>query len=54
MLGWMIVFALFSAFGALSAITGGTPVVSTKIASLLFASLFCLGLLTYAIRSRAR
>jgi hypothetical protein len=54
MLGWMIMFALFSAVGIMSAMTGAAPSASTKIASLLFSSLFFLGLLTYAIRSRAR
>jgi hypothetical protein len=54
MLGWMIVFALISAVGALSSLTGTTTAISMKITSLLFASLFFLGLLTYAIRSRAR
>jgi hypothetical protein len=54
MLGWMIVFGLISVLGGVSAITGGTPAMSMKITSLLFASLFFLGLLTYAIRGRAR
>jgi hypothetical protein len=54
MLGWMIVFALISALGALSALNGATAIASMKITSLLFASLFLLGLLTYAIRGRAR
>jgi uncharacterized membrane protein YtjA (UPF0391 family) len=53
MLGWMIVFALISAVGALSSMSGA-PAASMKIASFLFASLFLLGLLTYAIRGRAR
>lgn len=53
MLGWMIVFALFSAVAAVSSITG-PPAASMKIAGFLFASLFFLGLLTYAIRGRAR
>ena len=53
MLGWMIVFALISAVGALASMTG-VPAASMKITSLLFASLFFLGLLTYAIRGRAR
>jgi uncharacterized membrane protein YtjA (UPF0391 family) len=53
MLGWMIVFALISAVGALSSISGA-PAASMKIAGFLFASLFLLGLLTYAIRGRAR
>jgi hypothetical protein len=54
MLGWMIVFALVSALGAVFAIIAPTTTASMKIASLLFASLFFLGLLTYAIRGRAR
>jgi hypothetical protein len=54
MLGWMIVFALISLLGALSSVTGATPSISMKITSLLFASLFFLGLLTYAIRGRVR
>jgi hypothetical protein len=53
MLGWMIVFALISAVGALASLTDA-PATSMKITSLLFASLFFLGLLTYAIRGRAR
>ena len=54
MLGWMIVFGLISIVGALSSVTGAAPSISMKITSLLFASLFFLGLLTYAIRGRAR
>jgi hypothetical protein len=54
MLGWMIVFGIISVIGGLSAMTGATPAISMKITSLLFASLFFLGLLTYAIRGRAR
>jgi len=54
MLGWMIVFGLISVVGTLSAVTGATASVSMKITSLLFASLFFLGLLTYAMRGRAR
>jgi hypothetical protein len=54
MLGWMIVFALISVLGGLSTMTGATPAISMKMTSLLFASLFFLGLLTYAIRGRAR
>ena len=53
MLGWMIVFALISSIGALSSMSGA-PAVSMKLTSLVFASLFFLGLLTYAIRGRAR
>jgi hypothetical protein len=54
MLGWMIVFGLLSILGGLSSASGGTAAMSMKITSLLFASLFFLGLLTYAIRGRAR
>jgi hypothetical protein len=54
MLGWMIVFGLISVLGGISAITGANPAISMKLTSLLFASLFFLGLLTYAIRGRAR
>ena len=54
MLGWMIVFGLISVLGGLSSMTGATATISMKITSLLFASLFFLGLLTYAIRGRAR
>lgn len=54
MLGWMIVFGLISVLGGLSAMTGAAPATSMKLTSLLFASLFFLGLLTYAIRGRAR
>ncbi len=54
MLGWMIVFGLISVLGALFTLAGATPVISMKMATLLFASLFFLGLLTFAIRGRAR
>jgi hypothetical protein len=54
MLGWMIVFGLIAVLGGISAVTGVNPAISMKLTSLLFASLFFLGLLTYAIRGRAR
>jgi hypothetical protein len=54
MLGWMIVFALLSLLGALPSLAGGGMAASMKISSVLFASLFFVGLLTYAIRGRAR
>jgi hypothetical protein len=53
MLGWMIAFALISGMGVLFSLNGEAA-ASMKITSLLFASLFFLGLLTYAIRGRAR
>ena len=54
MLGWMIVFGLLSILGGLFSASGGAAAMSMKITSLVFASLFFLGLLTYAIRGRAR
>lgn len=54
MLGWMIVFGLISVLGGLSSLTSTTAAMSMKLTSLVFASLFFLGLLTYAIRGRAR
>lgn len=54
MLGWMIVFAFISALGAVPSLTGASMAASMKISSVLFASLFFLGLLTYAIRGRVR
>jgi hypothetical protein len=53
MLGWMIVFGVISVTGIVSSMAGAAS-ASMKIASLLFASLFFLGLLTYVIRGRAR
>jgi hypothetical protein len=53
MLGWMIVFAIFAVLGAFGSL-GGSPAASARIASLLFSSLFFLGLLAYAVRGRAR
>lgn len=53
MLGWMMVFAIMAVFGTALTLTGN-PAASVRIASLLFSSLFFLGLLTYAVRGRAR
>jgi len=53
MLGWMMVFAIMAVLGAVLSLTGN-PASSARIASLLFSSLFFLGLLTYAVRGRAR
>ena len=52
MLGWMIVFAIMAVLGAILSVDN--PAASVKIASLVFSSLFFLGLLTYAVRGRAR
>ena len=53
MLGWMIVFAIMAVFGAVLSLSGN-PAASVRIASLLFSSLFLVGLITYAVRGRAR
>jgi uncharacterized membrane protein YtjA (UPF0391 family) len=53
MLGWMIVFAIMALFGTVLSITGNAA-ASVRIAGFLFSSLFFLGLLTYAVRGRAR
>jgi uncharacterized membrane protein YtjA (UPF0391 family) len=53
MLGWMIVFAIIAVPGGIISLLGN-PAASVRIASLLFSSLFFLGLLTYAVRGRAR
>ncbi len=53
MLGWMMVFAMMAVLGIILSLTGN-PAASIRIASLLFSSLFLLGLLTYAVRGRAR
>jgi uncharacterized membrane protein YtjA (UPF0391 family) len=54
MLGWMIVFAIMAVLGAVLSVAGIPAATSVRIASLLFSSLFFLGLLTYAVRGRAR
>jgi uncharacterized membrane protein YtjA (UPF0391 family) len=53
MLGWMIVFAMIAVLGAVLSLSGN-PATSVRIAGLVFSSLFFLGLLTYAVRGRAR
>jgi uncharacterized membrane protein YtjA (UPF0391 family) len=53
MLGWMIVFAIIAVLGAVLSLSGNSA-ASVRIASLVFSSLFFLGLLTYAVRGRAR
>jgi uncharacterized membrane protein YtjA (UPF0391 family) len=53
MLGWMIVFAIIAVPGGIISLLGN-PAASVRIASFLFSSLFLLGLLTYAVRGRAR
>ena len=53
MLGWMIVFAVVAILGGIPSFTGSAA-ASARIASLVFSSLFFLGLLTYAVRGRAR
>jgi uncharacterized membrane protein YtjA (UPF0391 family) len=53
MLGWMILFAIMALFGAVLSL-GENPGASVRIASLVFTTLFFLGLLTYAARGRTR
>ena len=53
MLGWMMVFAIMALLGGAESISGN-PTTSVRIASLIFSSLFLLGLLTYVVRGRAR
>lgn len=53
MLGWLIVFAVFAILSAIRMVAGHAGDASVKIASLLFAILFVVGLLTRAARGRA-
>jgi hypothetical protein len=53
MLGWLILFASMAAPGAFSALTGDPVTASVKSASLMFAVLFMVGLLTRVARGRA-
>lgn len=52
MLGWMILFALLVVPGLVAAISGDSALTSTRFASILFACLFLVGLLTRAARGR--
>lgn len=53
MLGWMIVFAMFAVTAAAAVVTGGSAAISVVPASVVFATLFLIGLLTRALRGRS-
>jgi hypothetical protein len=53
MLGWTILFALISVGGMVPTLAGHPAPVFLKTASLLFAALFLISLLTRVVRSRA-
>ena len=53
MLGWMIVFAMLAVSAAAAAIVGSPAAVSVAPASVVFASLFLIGLLTRALRGKS-
>ncbi len=53
MFGWLTVFALLTAGSPLTALIGKEAAVPAAIGSVLFGFLFCLCLLTCAVRGRA-
>jgi uncharacterized membrane protein YtjA (UPF0391 family) len=53
MLGWMIVFAMLAVSAAAAAVSGIPAAVSVGPASVVFATLFVIGLLTRAMRGRS-
>jgi uncharacterized membrane protein YtjA (UPF0391 family) len=53
MLGWMIVFAMLAVSAAAAAMTGSSAAVSVGPASVVFATLFLVGLLTRALRGKS-
>jgi hypothetical protein len=54
MLGWTILFALTSFGGVMATLVGHAASFSLIVASLIFATLFLLSLLTRAVRIRVR
>jgi hypothetical protein len=52
MLGWMILFALLVVPGFIVSVSGNSVQTSIRFASILFACLFLVGLLTRAARGR--
>jgi len=54
MLGWTILFALTSVSGIVVTLLGHSVSFSLAIASLIFATLFLLSLVTRAVRIRTR
>lgn len=53
MLGWLTVFGMLTLCSSMTMVLGVAPTVPAISASLLFALLFCLCLLTRAVRGRA-
>ena len=53
MLGWMIVFAMLAVSAAAAAMTGSSAAVSVGPVSVVFATLFLVGLLTRALRGKS-
>jgi hypothetical protein len=53
MLGWTILFGLMSLGGAVAPLAGHPAPFCLKTASILFAALFLVSLLTQAVRGRA-
>jgi len=53
MLGWMILFALLALLGTIPTLVGHPPENAARLASVVFAFLFVLGLLTRAVRGQA-
>jgi hypothetical protein len=54
MVGWLILFASMPVPGVFVALTGAPVTASMKSASLMFALLFMVGLLTRVARDRVR
>ena len=53
MLGWMIVFAMLAVTAAAAAVTVGSAAVPVVPASVVFATLFLVGLFTRVLRGRS-
>ena len=53
MLGWTILFALMSVSGVAATMAADPAPLYLKTASILFATLFCIILLTRVVRGRA-
>lgn len=52
MLGWMILFAVMVVFGAIMAFGDYPAAAPARMASIVFALLFLIGLLTRVVRGR--
>jgi hypothetical protein len=53
MFGWMILFALMALIGTILTLVGHPPETAVRMASVVFAFLFVLTLVTRAVRGRA-